>query len=260
MKNIKNNYLEFFALLFPLFMYSQTDLAYHEPSNILLIEKNEKVLDIGINYNSQYKEFQAIYNLNNKFSAFAMYNFNDSESSTKSVFGDVTNYQNNNTGYSLGAGFRNFGTIGRYKILELLVGYEYHKDFIEKLGKKYSSFDNLPLDQSYSKFFLQFNMIKENERTVSAFSLKTSTFKFIENPLYKGQKNIFIAPTYSFCYKILSDKSLVLSSQIGVSVPVRIFENIRDFGNNGYSTQSDYIISGILKFGIQYKFNLKKTI
>ena len=187
-----------------------------------------------------------------------MYNFNKSISSSKSLFGDVTNYQNNNIGYSFGAGFRNFGKIGAFKTLELVGGYEYHKDFIERLGEKYNFSFEAPLDQSYTKYFIQFNAIYEGRRNVSALSLKISSFKFLENPLYKGQTNVFIAPSYSFCYKLLKNKSLVLSSQVGLSIPIKNFETKTDSGSVLFISQSDYIIGGILKFGIQYKFNLKQ--
>ena len=51
METLKNNYLKFLALIFPLLMNSQSDLDYHEASNILFFEKSANVLDVGVNYN-----------------------------------------------------------------------------------------------------------------------------------------------------------------------------------------------------------------
>ena len=263
MKTYKKQYsalLLFF--FFTLSIFSQSDdLLYHETSNILVSEKKSNVLDLGINYIFGYKEFQAIYNINKQFLAFGSYNFNTSTEERSGFFGDKITQENNNSGYSLGLGIKNFGEIGDYETLEVLVGYEFQEAITGSYFTNSNYFQKKELlAQKYYKFFTQFNMIENGNRHLSAISLKISYFKFLQNPIYNGATNLFFTPSYSYNYKLLSNKSLILTSQIGISVPIKSFESyFYSADGNLFGGQSNYVVGAILKFGIQYKINLKSN-
>lgn len=110
------------------------------------------------------------------------------------------------------------------------------------------------MNQNYYKFFTQFNVIKSKSNFDFGYSLKLSYLKFTHfeynNANYLDNKSVFLLdPTLSFNYKLLTNKNLLLTSQIGVSTALN---------NIGYyEGDTTYLISPILKFGIQYKFTLK---
>ncbi len=246
---------------FTITSFSQSeDLSYHETSNILVSEKKSKALNIGVNYTLGYKEFQVIYSIDSRFLVFGMYNYNTLTEERTAFFGDKITQENNNNGYCLGIGIKNFGEIGDYETLEILGGYEFQKAAIASYftNSKYVREKEF-LDQKYFKYFVQFNMIQNGNRHFSGTSIKISYFKFQENQIYKNSTNLFFTPSYSYNYKLLSNRSLILTSQIGISIPIKSFETSNSSDNGSFiSQQSDYVIGAILKFGVQYKFSLTK--
>ena len=246
-------------LFFIQFASAQTeDVFYHEPSNILVGVKKTKTISLGLNYNFGYKEIQAIYSINDTWSVFSMYNFNNTTFEKTTLFGDKITETNKNDGYSLGVAYRNFGNIGEYNTIEILSGYENQKALIALNFTNYRPEDKNYLFEQYYKLFLQFNLLQIDERHDSAYSLKMSYFKMLDNPLYKNQTTIFFAPSYSYNFKLLSDRNLVLATQIGLSIPTSKFE-VSTIGSSFSTSQSNYVIAGILKFGIQYNFKIKKS-
>ena len=112
---------------------------------------------------------------------------------------------------------------------------------------------NCGQSKNYYKIFTQFNVIKSKTNFDFGYSLKFSYLKLTHfeynNSNYFENKSIFLLdPTLSFNYKLLTNKNLLLTSQIGVSAALNNLEY------NGITT---YLMSPILKFGIQYKFALK---
>ncbi|MFM7018496.1 hypothetical protein [Flavobacterium sp.] len=236
------------------------DIVYDEISNIIVAESKPKIFTLAANYVFGTKQIQGIYTIDKHFFGFATYNYNRTTIEYTPLLGSRITEENNNNGYSFGGGYQNFGHVGKYKNLEVLTGFETqnaavisyftsHKDSPDR-GDEY-------LEEKYYKIFTQFNMMKCRTNFDSGFSLKLSYFKFLKNPTYNGATNFFITPSYSFNYKLLKSKSLLLTSQIGLSFALHNFENSYQ-GDNFSFSQSDYVLGGILKFGIQYKFNFNK--
>lgn len=247
------------AFLSIVFIRAQSnDLHFKEISNTVVADKRANILQVGTSYEFGNIQFQQIYTFNKHFFCFATYNFNNVKEEYKAFFGDYITNVNKNEGYSFGGGYLNFGSIGIYNNLEILIGFENQESHIVSFFSSKKDFENKNekiLNQEYYKFFIQFNMIKNREHFDSGYSLKVSYFKFTENPVYTNAANFFITPSYFLNYKVLSSKALVFSGQVGLSIPFYNFENSKS-GANLTFTQSEYVIGAILKLGIQYKFNL----
>ncbi|MDI9311376.1 MAG: hypothetical protein QM535_14285 [Limnohabitans sp.] len=236
------------------------NLDFKEISNIVVADKRAKILNIGASFEFGTIQFQGVYTFNGHLFCFTTYNFNNTTSESKGLFGDCVTHINNNKGYSFGGGYQNFGYIGSYNNLEILIGFENQESHIISFfsSKKDSENKNEKiLNQEYYKFFTQFNLVKSREHFDSGYSLKLSYFKFTENPIYNNATNFFIAPSYFINYKVLSSKSLIFSGQVGLSIPLYSFQNSKSGANLSF-IQSEYVIGAILKIGVHYKFDLKK--
>ena len=236
------------------------DIVYNESSNIIVVEQRPKIFTLGVNYEFGNKQIQGVYTIDNHFFGFAAYNYNHTTIEYTAFLGSRITEENNNNGYSFGGGFQNFGHVGNYKNLEVLTGFERQNiaviSYFSNNINSYNRGDQY-LDEKYYKLFTQFTMINSKRKSDSGISLKISYFKFLKNPTYNNASNFFITPCYSYNYKLLKSKSLLLTSQIGLSFALHNFENSYQ-GDNFSFSQSDYVLGGILKFGIQYKFNFNK--
>jgi hypothetical protein len=227
------------------------DSYYKSTSNLIVANDNKATLEIGLNYEFRNVQAQAVYLLSDKYFIFGTYNINNSSYTYETfIFGDTRVVENNNSGYSFGGGIQKLGRIGNYKNLELLIGFESQKvnnseHFPDSTDKDY-------LNQKYYKIFTQFNVIKSKTNYDFGYSLKLSYLKLTHfdynNSNYFDNKSIFLLdPTLSFNYKLLTNKNLLLTSQIGFSAALNNLE---------YDGDTTYLLSPILKFGIQYKFAL----
>ncbi|MFV8347144.1 hypothetical protein [Flavobacterium sp. ZB4P13] len=234
---------------------------YKAVSNIVVADSEKGTFNLGVNYEFQSVQAQMIYNLTKKYFAFGTYNFDNSSLNYTPLLGSNRTLEKQNSGFSLGVGIQELGRIGNYKNLELLAGFE---------SQKVNNFDfftnDLPeekdhLKQKYFKIFTQFNMMKCRENFDFGYSLKFSYLKFTHfeynNENYFNNKSVFLLdPTLNFNYKFLPKKNLVLTSQIGVSTALNNLESQSVNGNSTYYN-SGYLISPILRFGIQYRFNMQ---
>lgn len=235
---------------------------YKATSNLIVANEKKGTLDIGLNYELRKIQAQAIYLLSEKYFVFGTYNINKSSYTYQPfIFGDTREVENNNSGYSFGGGIQKLGRIGNYKNLELLIGFESQKVNNFEFFPTYNPEDKDHLIQNYYKLFAQFNIIKSKTNFDFGYSLKLSYLKFTHfeynNWNYFDNKAVvFLDPTLSFNYKLLTNKNLLLTSQIGASVALNNLEY--SYGNGGFNTFStEYLLSPILKFGIQYKFTVK---
>ncbi|HQF47268.1 MAG TPA: hypothetical protein PLO52_04405 [Flavobacterium alvei] len=238
------------------------DPFYKATSNLIVANEKKGTLDIGLNYEFQNIQTQVIYNFTDKYFAFGTYNINKSSYTYQTfIFGDTRAVENNNSGYSFGGGIQKLGRIGNYKNLELLIGFESQKVNNFEFSPNYNPEDKDHLIQNYYKLFTQFNMIKSKTNYDFGYSLKFSYLKFTHfeynNGYYFNNKAVFfLDPTLSFNYKVLSNKNLLLTSQIGASLALNNIEY--SYGDGGFTTFSTvYLLSPILKFGIQYRFDVK---
>lgn len=235
---------------------------YKATSNLIVANEKERFLDIGLNYEFQNIQTQVIYNFTDKYFAFGTYNVNKSSYTYQTfIFGDTRAVENSNSGYSFGGGIQKLGSIGNYKNLEVLIGFENQRVDNLEFSPNYNPEDKDRLIQNYYKLFAQFNMIKSKIKYDFGYSLKFSYLKFTRsdynNTDYFNNKTVFfLDPTLSFNYKLLTSKNLLLTSQIGVSAALNSLEY--SYGNGGFSTFTTiYLLSPILKFGIQYRFDVK---
>lgn len=248
---MKNSFY-YLVVLFGVISMKAQDTYYKSTSNLIVANEKKGSLDLGLNYEFRNIQAQAVYLLSEKYFIFGTYNVNKSSYTYETfIFGDTREVENNNSGYSFGGGIQKLGRIGNYKNLELLFGYESQKvnnseNFPDSTDKDY-------LNQKYYKIFTQFNVIKSKTNYDFGYSLKLSYLKITHfdynNSNYFDNKSLFLLdPTLSLNYKLLTNKSLLLTSQIGVSAALNNLE---------YDGDTTYWISPILKFGIQYKFALK---
>ncbi len=251
------NAIIYSMLLFYSITVKSQEPFYEATSNLIVTNSEKGTFDIGLNYEFRNIQAQVIYNFSEKYFAFGTYNINKSSYTYQTfIFGDTREVENNNSGYSFGGGIQKLGRIGNYKNLELLIGFESQKVNNFEFFPNYNPEDKDHLIQNYYKLFAQFNIVKSKTNYDFGYSLKLSYLKFTHfeynNANYFDNKSLFfLDPTLSFNYKFLTDKNLLLTSQIGVSAALNNLEYFSDF------TDSTYLISPILKFGIQYRFNLK---
>lgn len=254
MKNILLSLL----LLCSSFVFSQ-ETFYKANSNLVVADTINGHFNIGLNYEFSTKKIQLIYNFSPRYFVFGSYNFDNSNETQKSLFGDERTIEKQNSGYSFGAGLQKLGAVGIFKNLELLCGYEFQKvnnyEYYTnniKLGKDH-------LNQEYFTVFTQFNMMRVMPRYDFGFSWKLTYLKFSKieyndlNGVFAGKHVFLILPTVNYNYKLLPKKKLLLTSQFGISAALMSLES--ETGNKNYSmTTSEYIAGSLLKIGIQYIF------
>ncbi len=250
------NAIYYWIVLLNVISINAQDIYYRPISNLIFANTKKEVLNVGLNYEFRNTQVQAIYALSGKYFVYGTYNIDNSNYTyIPGILGSTRERENNNSGYSFGVGIQKLGAIGNYNNLELLIGYEYQKvntteNFLNSTDKDY-------LNQKYYKIFTQFNIIKSKKKFDFGYSLKLAYLKFTDYQYndysgFKNKSNIFVDPSLSFNYKMLPQKDLLITSQIGFSAALNNF--VLDGGNSTY-----YFISPILKFGIQYKFALLKN-
>lgn len=234
---------------------------YRAASNIVVADSEKETFNLGVNYEFQSVQAQMVYNLTEKYFAFGTYNFDNSNLTYTTLFGSKRTIEKQNTGFSFGGGMQKFGRIGNYKNLELLVGFESQKVNNFEFSPNYNPEDKDHLTQNYYKLFTQFNMMKSKTNFDFGYSLKFAYLKFTHfeynNGNYFDNKSVFLLdPTLNFNYKFLPKKNLLLTTQIGISTALNNLEYTSVEGSfTNYTTE--YLISPILKFGIQYRFNVQ---
>lgn len=252
----------YFLMLFCSIIVKAQEPYYIATSNLIVANAKKGTIDIGLNYEFRNIQTQVIYNFTDKYFAFGTYNINKSSYTYEPfIFGDTRAVENNNSGYSFGGGIQKLGRIGNYKNLELLIGFESQKVNNFEFSPNYNPEDKDHLIQNYHKIFAQFNIIKSKTNYDFGYSLKFSYLKFTDfeynNGYYFNNKEVFfLDPTLSFNYKVLSNKNLLLTSQIGASIALNNHED--SYGDGGFTTFSTvYLLNPILKFGFQYRFDVK---
>jgi hypothetical protein len=255
------------TIIFPILVQGQ---YYKATSNLFSTNKEVNNLDIGINYEFKNTQFQGIYNINKKYSVFATYNFNQSTTEyTTFIWGDKRAVDVDNSGYSFGLLMHKNGRVGAFKNLEFLLGFENQTVFTADYFVNYHPESKEYLSEKYYKIFVQFNMIKIRKEIDFGYSCKLSYFQFTEYDFYNsykgnfnGKGTLFLDPTLNFNYKPGGNKNLKLTSQIGFSAALNTLKDEQTWGdenNQIFSSYSEetYLLSFILKFGLQYNFNLK---
>lgn len=246
-----------FLFLIGLISITAQDIYYKPISNIIFAN-DEGTLDVGLNYEFKNTQIQAIYSLSEKYFIFGTYNIsNTSYSYSTFLWGNTRLVSTNNLGYSFGGGIKKFGRIGRYDNLELLFGYEFQK--VNKVESSPRFTDRDVLNHNYYKMYTQLNIIKTKAKFDFGYSLKLSYLKityYEENGWYNNNFDfndksvVFIDPSVSFNFKMLTKKNLVLTSQLGLSAALNNLEF-----EGGYT----YLAGPIAKFGVQYRFLTNKN-
>ncbi len=264
------------SLLFviPLLMNGQN--GYKAISNIVNTNTKADVLDIGLTYEFDNKQGQIIYNLSNRLFVFGTHNQNNATIAYRTLFGSQRQTDILNTGYSLGTGLLNIINFRDFKNTELLLGFESQKFETKDYSIKYNPEEKKILRQNYFKIFTQFNIMRAREKYDFGYSLKLSYFKITSYKvedlrLYKfdlindftGKSTFMLDPTLNFNYKMLKNRNLLFVSQIGFSSalwPISDKQTQKfDFGGESSSNLTQFYFSPILKIGIQYRINLKKS-
>lgn len=248
-------------MLLPLSSNAQ-DIFYRSTSNIVVANTTKGSIDIGISHEFGNQQAQLIYNLTEKHFVFGTYNINNSNYTYNTFFGDERAAENHNSGFTIGGGIQKLGRIGSYNNLELLAGFEMQHVKNLEYSPNYNPEDKDHLVQDYFKLFAQFNMMKNRTNFDFGYSLKFGFLKFTKFEYnnyesdFNGKSVFLLDPTLNFNYKFLPKRNLILTSQIGFSTALN---NIVNTETNGSLTtvSSTFIVSGILKFGIQYRFTLK---
>lgn len=250
--------------LFPILINAQFN--YRAISNIVVSNPKKGAVDVGINYEFRNKQVQLLYNLTEAYFVFGTYNFNTSTNNYKTYSmwgGDVERTsENDNSGFSFGAGKQHLGKIGPFNNTEVLVGLEIQKVNSFDYATNYTTTYKEHIINNYFKAFGQFNMTKSRKFFDLGFSMKLSYLKYTLYEYNKsvndftGKSTLLIDPTMHFNFKMLDNKNLLFTSQIGLSTALW---PISDFKSNGYSSSESiiFLISPILKFGLQYRILTK---
>ena len=251
-----------------------TSYNYQAISNLTNVNEKSKILDVGVSYEIGNKQVQMIYNLTNKYFVFGTYNENNSSYVFKPWFGDQRKVNILNFGYSVGFGIQKIAKIRKFQSTELLFGLESQKFQTNEYSPNYPE-EKDAVKQNYSKFFVQFNIIKVKANFDFGYSLKLSYFKITsysekDDKLYfsnlqvdfTGKSTFMLDPTVNFNYKLLKNDQLLLTSQIGFSSSLWTISDRRtekySWGGVSSIETSKFYFSPILKFGIQYRINFKK--
>ena len=258
----------FLIILLPFLANAQ---YYSATSNLFSTNNEANNLDLGINYEFKNTQLQALYNITEKYSVFATYNFNKTTTEyTTFLWGSKKAIDVDNSGYTVGLLYHIKGRLGRFKNLEVLVGVENQTVFTADYFINYRPESKEYLTEQYYKIFTQFNMTKIRKNVDIGYSFKLSYLKFIAYNYYFGSKGnldgketFFIDPTYNLNFKPDGNNNFKLTAQIGFSAALNTLkdEQITSSANGIiYSTYTEevYLLSPILKFGLQYQFNLKK--
>jgi len=261
---IKTNVIH--SLLFYCFIFNAIaqETFYRASPNVVNADGNAGTIQVELNYQISTIQAQFIYNVTSAYFLFGAYNVDDSNNTYRTlIFRDKRTLEKNNSGFNVGAGIQNFGTIGRYENLELLLGFEQQKvNNIEFFTDSQSSRrDNLM--QEYYKIFTQFNIMKNRTNFDFGYSVKASYLKFTKiefntnTDVFQGRSLIFLDPTVNFNYKFLSNKNLMISSQVGLSLPLGSLKETSVSNDNSVAISKSYLAGPIFKVGIQYRFNLR---
>jgi hypothetical protein len=250
-----------------------TSYEYQAISNLTNGNEKANVVDLGINYEFNNKQAQIIYNITDKYFLFGSYNENNSTSAYKSLFGVERKVNVLNSGYSIGFGIQKIVKMRKFESTELLFGLESQKFQTSDYIVNYR-LEGTDLKQNYSKFFTQFNIAKVRTGFDFGYSLKLSYFIITSYSLkdnkpnssnlkidLRGKSTFMLDPTLNFNYKILKDKQLLFTSQIGFSSSlwqIRDKKTVKySSGGESSSTTIQFYFSPILKLGIQYRINFK---
>ncbi len=261
-------------LLFPIIVNSQ--IGYKAISNLVNANEKANTIDIGFNYEFKNQQVQLMYNFTSNYFAFGTYNIKKSTDTYYSLFGGERKVDNNNLGYSVGVGKQKIVNLRNFKNTELLLGIESQKFETKEYSASYKSEEKDILKQNFYKIFAQFNMMKNRTNYDYGYSFKLSYFKitsynFKERGNYSdglekdftGKSTLMIDPTINFNYKLLKNKNLLLTSQVGFSSmlwPIRNYKSLTgSTGLTSSSKESKFYFSPILKLGIQYRINLKNS-
>jgi len=263
MKTAKNIILCFLFCCYVFNVNAQENFYRASPS-VINAYSNAGTTQLEINHQISITQFQIVQNVSKRYFLFGTYNFDHTNKTFRTfIFGDKRTIEKNNTGFSVGAGIQNLGSVGSYENLELLLGFEKQKvDNIEFFTDAQSPRRD-HLIQEYYKVFTQINLMKNRTNFDFGYSLKASYLKFTKieyntiTDVFEGKSLIFLDPTVSFNYKFLTNKNLIATSQIGLSLPLSNLENRSVSSGEIMSATRSYLASPIFKVGIQYRFNLK---
>lgn len=246
------------CFLIPLSSYTQEDIYYKPLSCVYSADERAGVINVGINDEFTNIQTQIIYNITDKFILFGTYNFDNFKVNyTPILFGSATTTKKNNQGYSFGGGMQ-------FKIsnlnLELLAGFE--RQHINN-NKWYTNSDSKPWQilEKYNKPFVQGNFIFNKSRVNYAFIVKLSYLHILSHQSDKnisrimrtssleGKSGLVTDICFGYDYKLLANRNLLLSGQIGFS---SLLESVRY--ETAFSSTGQSISAGVIKLGIQYKF------
>lgn len=244
--------------LIPLSSYTQEDVYYKPLSCVYSADERAGVINIGVSYEFTNIQTHVVYNATEKLILFGTYNFDHFKVIyTPLLFGRTTATKKNNQGYSFGGGMQL--KVGNSN-LELLAGFE--RQHINN-NKWYTDSDSKPWQilEKYSKPFVQSNLIFNKSSINYAFILKLSYLhiflhqsdknlsRIMQTPEFEGKSGLVTDICFGYHYKLLANRNLILSGQIGFS---SLLESVRY--ETAFSSTGQSISAGFIKLGIQYKF------
>ncbi len=264
---MKSIYIAFF-LIYATKSFSQ-EVRHAITSNWVVVNSKKQDFNFEVSTNLKVEpKIDVSYILSNKIALFGSYNWiywrNRRHTFLKGLFGGpgYDFVENKNSGYSLGVGFLNTFSIGKFKNTNIILGFESQKLNLVEYSPTYPNKRDI-INEKYYKIFLQFNISKSIDKFSFGYGLKISYFNItdLQNKIYYDddtdlktiqlQKNNLILFSFNVNteYTLSKNRLLVLTFQYGVAGALDNFgENINREGFWGIMN----------KIGLKYTFH-KKT-
>lgn len=263
----------FFIVIF-IFSYS-VSFAQHSYQNTssIIVNSNNKKNEASVETSFEFNHFQltGIYNISEKVFLHSNLTLNVLQQKADKFFsgfleGKPIILHNNDVGFGLGFGLQNIGRIGKYNI-QSIFGYEYEKQNYTFDERRLNNYDNLVdsvsnQNTAYYKVSSNLNLTKINDKYNFSYLLRLAYCKFTKYQYDNTDATIrnsgfaIAEPAVEIDFKLLKNKNLFITTQVGLSLPLGNFEYSykADLPFDATTDTNEYLLDIILKLGVKYNF------
>jgi hypothetical protein len=262
-----------FVLAF-IFCYSVC-VAQHsyQNANSIIVNSNNNKNEASAETSFEFNHFQltGIYNISEKIFIHSNLKLNVLQQQADKFFGSLLGanpimLHNDDVGAGLGFGLQNIGKIGKLN-MQLVFGYDYEKQKYTFNEKRLDANDNLVdsvsnQNNALYKISSNFNLIKTTDRYNTIYLLRLSYCQFTKyeynnTDIVMSKSGFPLAePAVQIDFKLLKNRSLFITTQFGLSLPLSSLEYSYS-ANLPFEATTDTkeaLLDIILKLGVKYNF------